>query len=75
MADKAALLTRAAEKSVIASSAVCLFGGAWCVLMTLTAMVLVDTTEVSVWSSSLCGAPMMNVFPLWMLLKTGAPHF
>ena len=71
--EEAALLDeRAAEKSVIASSAVGLFGGAWCVLMTLTAMVLVDTTEVLGLVSSLCGAPMMNVLPLWMLLKTGS---
>ena len=40
--------------------------------MTLTAMVLVDTTEVLGLVSSLCGAPMMNVLPLWMLLKTGS---
>ena len=55
------------------SRSVHLYGGVWCALMTLTAMASVGTTQVLV-ISALCGAPLMSVLPLLMLLQSGGGH-
>ena len=55
------------------SRSVHLYGGVWCAVMTLTAIASEDTTQVLV-ISALCGAPLMSVLPLLMLLQSGGGH-
>jgi len=46
-------------------------GVLWCTLMTLVATHTADTSAALALVAALCGAPLMSVLPVWMLLKAG----
>ena len=46
-------------------------GGVWVVLMALAAALAADTSRVLSVLSALCGAPLVAILPLWMLLRAG----
>ena len=46
-----------------------LCGTVWCALMTLVALGAADTSTALGIVSAICGAPLMSVLPLWMLLR------